>query len=217
MDKPLASYAHEVRDVWARSEYYAEAEAHMDQQWADLIYPAIQGSDFTRVLELAPGHGRNSEKLLPLATELHLVDANTTCINACKQRFDGHELADRLHYWVNDGSTLSMFEDASLTFAYCWDAMVHFEPPLVENYINELARVLAPGARAALHYSNYRALHAGPNRPWRENPHWRSEMSRSAFHEFCASAGLVVEFDQYLTWDAIADLDVAAVLRKPGG
>ena len=63
----------ETRVNWSTAPYYKIAEAHMETQWDRIIYPLIRGYDFSKVLELAPGHGRNTEKLKDLAGEIHLV------------------------------------------------------------------------------------------------------------------------------------------------
>ncbi len=77
----------QCRDAHVSGGYYADAEPYMEWQWDNLIYPVIRDKDFSAALELAPGHGRNTEKLRCLSREIHLVDVNRTCIEACKQRF----------------------------------------------------------------------------------------------------------------------------------
>jgi len=204
----------ETKANWESAEYYGDAEPHMDAQWRDIIEPALRSCDFRRVLELAPGHGRNTAKLVGLAEELHLVDVNASCIERCRERFSSYPGPCRLHYHVNDGSSLAEFEDASITLVYCWDAMVHFDRRLVRAYLGEIRRILVPGGRAALHLSNYGSLGADPESPWRENPHWRSTMSQALLHEYCAEVGLAIVDEQLLEWDGIADLDCAALLER---
>jgi hypothetical protein len=41
--------------------YFSEAEESMPTQWQRTIWPIIENEDFTRTLELACGHGRNTE------------------------------------------------------------------------------------------------------------------------------------------------------------
>ena len=43
-------------DLW--NEYFERAEADIDSQWRDIIFPLIRDFDFETVLELAPGTGR---------------------------------------------------------------------------------------------------------------------------------------------------------------
>ena len=205
----------ETKTNWRSSPYYAEAEGHMEAQWRDIIEPAIRGCDFDFVVELAPGHGRNTVKLVELARVLHLVDVNETCIEECRRRFESYAGPCELHYHVNDGASLEMIASDAATLVYCWDAMVHFDPPLVEAYLEEVERVLAPGGQAALHYSNYGALTDDPTRNWRDNPHWRSAMTRERFNAKCAKLGLGIVAERMLDWDGIDGLDCATLLQKP--
>ncbi|MEO0651784.1 MAG: class I SAM-dependent methyltransferase [Planctomycetota bacterium] len=204
----------ETKACWEAAEYYDVAEEHMDLQWRETILPGIQGCDFRRVLELAPGHGRNTARLIEMADELVLVDINQSCIDRCRERFADHPRVDRVSFHVNDGTSLPMVADQSVTLVYCWDAMVHFEPEVIQRYLREFKRLLVPGGRCALHYSNYGAHPESTGRPWRDNPHWRSAMSQEHFREYCAELGFVVVAEQLLEWDRIEALDALAVIEK---
>jgi ubiquinone/menaquinone biosynthesis C-methylase UbiE len=202
----------ECRRLHDGSGYYAIAEADMEQQWRDTILPRIRGADFTRVLELAPGHGRNTRKLMELAREIHLVDVNRSCIDACRERFGPGDARCRLHYHVNDGRSLDFLPDASVSFVYSWDSMVHFDRRVVAAYVSEFARVLAPGGTGFVHHSNYGAF--SDHEIFHENPAWRSNVSRELFAAYCAEAGLEI-IEQQLLWWFIDDLDCLSVFRKP--
>ncbi len=136
---------------------------------------------------------------------------------ACKQRFAKHPRADRLRYHTNVGSSLSVVADASITFVYCWDAMVHFDRRVIRAYLKEIERILVPGGRGALHYSNYGAQQNGEETNWRDNPHWRSSMTRELFNGYCDELGLNVVADRLLEWDGIPEMDCASVFEKPRG
>ncbi|MDB5607775.1 MAG: methylase involved in ubiquinone/menaquinone biosynthesis [Bradyrhizobium sp.] len=168
--------------------YFRDAEAVMSEQWRKVIWPIIEGSDFSSILELAPGHGRNTERLLPLAGSIDLVDINQSCIDACKGRF-GHN--PKIRYHVTDGNHFRMIPDNSITFGYSWDSMVHFDKLVVRDYLFEFARVLKPGATAFLHASNYGSFK--PNSSWTTNHGNRSDLSRDIFNAYAAEAGLTVK------------------------
>jgi SAM-dependent methyltransferase len=87
----------------------------------------------------------------------------------------------------NNGIDLSAVPDASVTFVYCFDAMVHFYPEVVRKYIKEFRRVLAPKARGFVHYSNN---HANPQADYRDHPGWRNYMSREIFEAWLVEDGL---------------------------
>ena len=107
------------------------------------IWPNIKNADLSRVLELAPGYGRNTARLARHAKEIHLVDVNQSCIDRCKQRFEGKTDTCKLFYCVNDGKSLNDLPSDYFTFVYSWDAMVHFDKLVIRDYIQEFHRILA--------------------------------------------------------------------------
>jgi hypothetical protein len=107
--------------------YFGDAEPYMEGQWNATVWPIIKDSDFSSTLEIACGHGRQSEFLRRHARDLHLVDVNEACIEACRRRFGDNMEGCRFHYHVTDGNHRGMIADDSITFACSWDAMVHFD------------------------------------------------------------------------------------------
>lgn len=202
----------ECREAHDEVGYYGAAEPGIEGQWRELIWPAIARADFRCVLELAPGHGRNTAKLIEQAREIHLVDVTKSCIDACRKRFGAGTPTCRLHYHVNDGRSLAAIADASITFVYSWDAMVHFDKRVVREYVREFARVLAPGGTGFVHHSNFGVVSSSES--WLENPSWRSNMTRELFAEYCAEAGLEVVEQRLLDW-FLEDLDCISTFRKP--
>jgi hypothetical protein len=198
--------------------YYAAAEPVMAWQWENVIWPIIAGSDFSVILELAPGHGRNTELLRRQAKEIHLVDVNQSCLDACKARFGDQAEGCRFFFHLTDGTSLRSVADASITFGYSWDSMVHFDKIVVRGYIFEFARVLKPGGRAFLHMSNYGATK--PDSDWASNPGTRSDMSAALLRQYAQEAGLTVPFQRLSGrkdgW-GLDDLDCLSVVERPVG
>jgi SAM-dependent methyltransferase len=195
--------------------YFPYAEGAMSWQWP-IIWPIIAGSDFSTVLELAPGHGRNTERLREHAKTIHLVDVNQSCIDACRARFGERKDGCRFFYHVTDGTRLHDVADGSITFVYSWDSMVHFDKLVVRGYMHELARVLVPGGRAFLHMSNYGSIK--PDIDWATNFGARSNMSMELLKAYAAEAGLDVPFLRPMTgWDQPGNpepLDFLTVVSK---
>lgn len=212
-----AAVARSVRETTAKhrnTPYFRGAEAVMDVQWGGRILKYLKGCDFSCVLDLACGYGRNSAKLRPLSGEIHLVDVNEHCIAACRDRFAGQPGAP-LHFHVNDGSSLSMLADNSITLVYSWDAVVHFDAPVIQRYVREFARIMRPGARGFIHHSNYAAIKPDGGDNWLENPHWRSKFSGAMFREFCEQCGLHIERQDTFAWGNVPNLDCISVFSKP--
>jgi SAM-dependent methyltransferase len=179
----------QCRDAHRAGGYYAEAEPHMESQWIHLIAPHLGHFDLSRTLELAPGHGRNSAMLAPLARELHLVDVNQTCIDACRARFGERWQGCRFHYYVNDGSSLPVPAEVA-TFIYSFDSVVHFDKSVVSEYFKEFRRVLVPGGGGLIHHSNYGEF--APHSDWATNPGGRSDVSAALVAEYCKTLGLEI-------------------------
>jgi ubiquinone/menaquinone biosynthesis C-methylase UbiE len=176
--------------------YFAAAEGAMEAHWR-LIWPAFKDGDFTSVVELAPGHGRNTEYLRRHAKTIHLVDVNQSCLDACHARFGEARDGCRFFYHLTDGTKLQGVPDQSITFGYSWDAMVHFDKGVVREYIHEFARVLKRGATAFLHMSNYGMIK--PDSDWGQNPGGRSDMTGAALRSYVAEAGLSLRHLRFMT------------------
>ena len=199
-------------DQWVQ--YFKDAEPFMDQQWEEIIWPIIGEFDFTTTLELAPGGGRNSAKLIPLSSEIHLIDVNQYCIDLCKERFADHPAADRIRYHVNDGTSLKMIPSSSITAIYTWDSAVHMDKLVLRDYFKEFARVLAPGGKAFIHHSNYGSVSDSPE--FKKNPHWRTNMSAALACAYADESGLEVLSQSIIPWGGdTEDLDCISVLGKP--
>jgi SAM-dependent methyltransferase len=189
----LKTLAERVGRDWVDGTYYDQAEVAFDYQWQALIWPIIKDSDFSSTLEIAPGHGRNTAKLLPLANELFAVDINQTNIEFLKQRFRDEA---KLHPIRNNGYDLASISSESISFVYCFDSMVHFYADVVQAYVKEIRRVMIAGARGFVHYSNN---HRDKNANYRDHPGWRNFMSRDIFESYLLEEELHVIRSLFVT------------------
>lgn len=170
----------------------------------------INDCDFTSVVDLAAGHGRNSEKLRHLADRLYVVDINKENIEFLQRRF-----ADcrNIIYVLNDGISLRPIVDNEVTLVYSFDSMVHFDSDVVRAYLKEFQRILKPGGLGFCHYSNYNDRPAGD---YRDSPHWRNFMSRELFEHYLWKEGLVPIKSQRLDWDGSdRNIDAITLFKKP--
>ena len=67
----LARDARIVGRVWKESPYFDEAEADIDVQWQELIWPFISGSDFTCVVDLLPATAATVRSFGTFRDDLH--------------------------------------------------------------------------------------------------------------------------------------------------
>jgi len=101
----LAAY---IGNDWKEGPYYAQGELDIDIQWNGLIWPFIKGNNFSEVIDLAGGHGRNTLKLLDVAKNITIIDINHENIEFCQTRFKNH---DNVKCLLNDGISLEGIED----------------------------------------------------------------------------------------------------------
>ncbi len=200
--------------LWGDSEaanYHDKAEAAMDRQWTARIMPVLApyAPDFSAALDFACGRGRNTRKLLEAGAALvTMVDVNAENVRFCSDRFAGQPVV-LVH---NNGADLAGVADASQNLFYSWDAMVHFDPRLIESYVPEMYRVLGPGGLAFVHHSNFSAK---PGRDFRANPHWRNHMSADLFAGLARAAGFDVLDQHIMDWGDAPELDCITLLRRP--
>lgn len=188
--------------------YFDIAESALAGQWAELIGPLLEGIRYEVALDLASGHGRNAQRLAQQARRVYCVDINPENIKFLKRRFasDG-----RFMIFQNDGASLPFCDGASVDLFYCFDAMVHFDLEIVQEYIRESYRILRRGAHAFIHCSNYTG---NPGGDFRDNPHWRNFMSFDLFTHLAKKAGFSVVRGIKLEWGGVPELDAAFLLRK---
>lgn len=201
-----------IGDDWKTAPYYDIAEADMDEQWSNTIWPFISDCDFSSVLDLAAGHGRNSEKLKPHAGTLYIADINHENIAFCRKRF-GED--DKYRYVLSTGTTLPYVSNDSISLIYCFDSMVHFDSDTVRQYLKEFKRILGPGGRAFCHHSNYTAR---PTGDFHLNPHWRNFMSKELFEHYAHKEGLRMVRSSVKNWGVdkeFATLDCFSLIERP--
>ncbi len=198
-----------------------------ERLWSSVVYPRIMAFlPAAHVLEIAPGHGRMTQFLLPRCTRLTAVDLNASCVQACRERFAGVAHLD-LH--VNDGRSLPMVGDRSVDLAFSFDSLVHVDRDVLADYARELGRTLAADGVAFLHHSNAasflgpvatltrRAPRVGERVAQRLNRNWRSaDVSAAVVRELAAEAGLVCVVQESVNWLAKLPTDCFTTLTRPG-
>lgn len=176
--------------------------------WDEVIYPRISTFLKGDILEIAPGYGRVTEKLLEYnINSLEIVDLNSNCIDRCKERFE-----DQIQgYFTNSGKDLHDFVSNSKDFILSWDSFVHMDETVVEPYLWEIYRVLKPGAIAWIHHSN---LERGNENNW-NNIGGRANMGNAKFKELSQKVGLTTVNQEYFKWESNAVLyDGITTLQK---
>ena len=112
--------------------------------WNKYIFDNIKEFRGKKILEIAPGHGRITQFLSILASELLVVDLNETCIKKTKEKLEHHVLG----YFVNNGNDLPQIRDNSQDLVFSFDSFVHIHKNVIDDYIGEIYRVLKPGGKS---------------------------------------------------------------------
>lgn len=186
----------EVSKRWIDTPYYNVVEKSAQKQWDNLIEPFISeyNIDFSKTLELSVGHGRMTNILLAKADEVIGVDVLQENIDFCTERFDDQ---GNLILIKNNGVDLQDVESNSISFAICFDSMVHFDADVVRSYLEEFYRVLAPNGYVFCHHSNN---DKNPEGDFNYAPHARNYMSQSLFRYFAFKSGLKVVKSERIDW-----------------
>jgi len=117
--------------------------------WNKYIFDDVKEFRGKKILEIAPGHGRMTQFLSILASELLIVDLNPTCIVKTKEKLGHHVLG----YFVNNGNDLPKIRDNSQDLVFSYDSFVHMHKNVIDDYIGEIYRVLKPGGKSFIHHS----------------------------------------------------------------
>lgn len=214
MSRGLQSVVADEAMLWGDAvaeNYHAIAAAHMDQQWAGLIAPALAGIDvdMTHCADFACGRGRNTVKLLSEgAGHVTMLDVSAENIAYCTEHIGPKERVTAL---LTNGLDLVAVTDDTFTFLYTFDAMVHFDVEIMLGYIREFHRVMQSGAVALVHHSNFDGR---PGSDFRSNPHLRNYMTAALFKHVAIRRGFEVLRQIVFSWGDLKDGDCITVLRK---
>lgn len=181
----------EVWQRWDLGEKWSINFGTTEIMWHSYIYPRIHNFlKNKRVLEIAPGTGRVTQYLIPLAKDYVGYDISEYCVNYCRERY-----GDK--FIINDGKSLHNTEDSSIDFIFSWDSLVHVEEEIIFAYAKEIIRCLSDSGIAFIHHSNLEKNN------YSENLHWRGNVSGSKIKEYIESIGGVTLIQEFLVWDLI--------------
>ncbi len=142
------------------------------------LYPEIHRG--SRVLEIAPGHGRWTELIAERAGECIVADISAACIEHCKRRLARFT---NVRYHLNDGRSLRFVESESIDVVWSFDSFVHIEEVETRSYFRELHRVMRAGARGCIH-------HPGLPSAEQKAAGWRSDLTTPLVAAIVRECGL---------------------------
>jgi SAM-dependent methyltransferase len=167
--------------------------------WNKHLFDTLKEFRGKKILEIAPGHGRITQFLSILASELLVIDLNEECIKKTKEKMGHHVLG----YFVNDGKSLTNIRTNSQDLVFSYDSFVHMHANVIEEYIKESYRVLKSGGHGYIHHS---WLYQGNDNSF-QNSAGRSNMSPEQFKELVEKYDMEIvsqepiKFNQLNNWD----------------
>lgn len=232
------------KHMWGTAHGWAAEGGEWSVTWGDVethwfatILPRIHRFlPAQAVLEIAPGFGRWTGYFLSLCDTYIGVDLAEACVKACTQRFAS---AANATFVVNDGKSLSTIADGSINFVFSFDSLVHAEADVIDAYLGELSRVLAPDGIGFIHHSNLGSKLTGLvlsrvlERVVRPIPfvfhglarlgivdwdHARAKsMTAGRFAATCQKAGLVCIGQEIIAWgQGQKMIDCLSLVARPG-
>ncbi|MBK1724122.1 class I SAM-dependent methyltransferase [Thiocystis violacea] len=181
-----------------------------EAQWFGSIYPRIHRHlPATKVLEIAPGHGRWTRYLLQYCESYVGIDLSGQAIDACKRRF---ARAPQASFFQNDGISLGDAPDGAFDFIFTFDSLVHAEMDVLRQYMPQLLSKLSDRGVAFIHHSNFNEMP-----PETDNPHSRaSSVSADTFKELVEACGGQVLAQETLNWGGPNLIDCFTTFGKAG-
>ncbi len=132
---------------WNKEEFYETGKEEISRVFEKLKADGLIPKDLQRAMDFGCGVGRLSRPLAGYFQEVYGVDVSPTMINHAIQ-FNEHDPdSDRLHFVLNTGDDLSLFENEFFSFIYTSIVLQHIPYPVSMNYIQEFMRVLKPGGK----------------------------------------------------------------------
>ena len=195
---------------WQDSTYYDDAEKLMYIFWNEstIFRRLFENLDLSQVVELAVGHGRHAELVAARADEVVVMDVFEENLNFCRKRLKHF---NNIKFQKCEGANFDGVGDDWATSIYCYDAMVHFSPDIVESYLNDTYRILKPDGMALYHHSNYPAT---KEQHYGQNPHARNRMTKELFGSLCEQSNLRVIESIVIDWGGVEGLDCITLVEK---
>lgn len=203
--------------------YFELAEKDFNRHLEIFIKPNLpKSANFDVTLEIAGGHGRNTNFLKQFAKKVITIDINIQNVRFMQERFANDE---NVMVCLTNGVRLPPEVHRGVTFLYSWDAMVHFDKEIIYSYLEDAGRVMVQGAYGFLHHSivpecpktmqngicsQPNSIGSDPN-----NPHQRNSLSAQEFVAMANRAGFEVISQKPIVWDKnLGQTDCISIIQK---
>jgi ubiquinone/menaquinone biosynthesis C-methylase UbiE len=189
---------------WEHGENEWTPSAQWKQSVIDHVMLKNVAPDCT-VLEIGPGFGRWTRKLVEISRRLIVVDISIKCIEHCKKVFGEN---DNIEFHLNDGRSLEFIAADSIDFVWSFDVFVHIEPMDVDRYLSEFHRILKKDGRIIIHHGII----------GKTDHNWRSTLTLQSFTTLLQKHNFTLT-EQFSSWGdnnefKVDSGDVVSILKK---
>ena len=135
-----------ANEQWSDDEFFASGEANIREHVLTDMENICGGRDpkQMRIIEIGCGAGRLTRALAGIFGEVHAVDISPEMIRLAREKLAG---VKNVRLYCNSGADLAVLPQGPYDFAFSYIVFQHVpERQIVENYVHDVARVLAPGS-----------------------------------------------------------------------
>ena len=169
------------------------------------IYQFATTSGHYNSLEIGPGTGMFSREF----TAWHLnyfVDVNTWVEKSIRKKFPP-AAQKLLKFYLTDRTRCDDIPTNSCNLVFSWDTFVFFTKPHIEEYLQDIKRVLIDGGYAFIQYAD---CQTEPDLSYAQRSYWNYN-TKSSMKEMLMTAGFeIVEMNQFMVGANFV------IFRKPG-
>lgn len=159
-------YVQTAKTDWSDEEFYASGEQTVKEEILTDMINICQGKDpkQMKVLEIGCGAGRVTRALARLFGDVHAVDVSGEMIEQARK---GLAQEPNAHVYQNNGKDLSVLPELGYDFAFSTIVFQHIpSKEVIENYVQEVSRLLRPGALFKFQVQGFTELQSNPDDTW---------------------------------------------------
>jgi SAM-dependent methyltransferase len=151
---------------WTDEDFFASGERTVAEEILTDMGNICQGKQPAdmRVLEIGCGAGRVTRALAKLFGEVHAVDVSGEMVKLASAALAAFPKA---HVYQNNGTDLTVVPELSFDFAFSSIVFQHIPSrEVIENYVQEVNRLLRPGALFKFQVQGDSSLQTQPDDTW---------------------------------------------------
>jgi ubiquinone/menaquinone biosynthesis C-methylase UbiE len=159
-------YVATMKEEWSDEEFFASGEQTVSEQILNDMTNICQGKDprEMRVIEIGCGAGRITRAFARLFGEVHGVDVSGEMVAQAQKALKD---VPNAFVYQNNGMDLSVLPEGPYDFAFSTIVFQHIPSrDVIYNYVQEVHRLLRPGALFKFQVQGDASLQTSPDDTW---------------------------------------------------